>query len=61
MEYGARLNSSCSTSRETNNETHVYLAEEETHLFFINFGLLDGFWVCQSVRHDNIDNTDVSA
>ena len=44
MEYGARLNSSCSTSRETNNETHVYLAEEETHLFFINFGLLDGFW-----------------
>ena len=25
MEYGARLNSSCSTPRETNNETHVCL------------------------------------
>ena len=35
MEYGARLNSSCSTPRETNKETHIYYQSSRRRDTFI--------------------------
>ena len=35
MEYGARLNSSCSTQRETNKETHIYYQSSRRRDTFI--------------------------